>query len=70
MDRQLAGRSVKRALLVLVPAVAAAAIWYGLFSHQPPPGQPPMALMDLASLRADFNRAADRPRLIILLSPT
>jgi hypothetical protein len=61
---------VKRALLVVIPAVAAAAIWYGAFSHQVPPGQPPMAIMDLAALRADFNRAADRPRLILLLSPT
>jgi len=26
--------------------------------------------MDLAALRADFNRAADRARLIVLLSPT
>ena len=70
MGRQPASRPVKRALLVLVPAAAAAAIWYGFFSHRPPPGQPPMALMDLANLRADFNRAADRPRLIVLLSPT
>jgi hypothetical protein len=59
---------VKRALVVI--PVAAAAIWYGAFSHQVPPGQPPMAAMDLAALRADFNRAADRPRLILLLSPT
>jgi hypothetical protein len=29
-----------------------------------------MAAMDLANLRAEFNREADRPRLILLLSPT
>jgi hypothetical protein len=29
-----------------------------------------MAAMDLANLRAEFNRADDRPRLILLLSPT
>jgi len=26
--------------------------------------------MDLAALRADFNRDADRTRIILLLSPT
>jgi hypothetical protein len=62
---------VKRLLPLLLPAaVLAAAIWYGYFSHQAPSGQPPLATMDLAALRADFNRAADRPRLIVLLSPT
>lgn len=35
-----------------------------------PFGQPALAAMDLAALRADFNRAADRTRLIVLLSPT
>jgi len=62
---------VKRLLLFLVPAaVLAAAVWYGYFGHQPPAGQPALATMDLAALRADFNRAADRTRLIVLLSPT
>ena len=62
---------MKRALLFLVPvAVLGAAIWYGNFSHATPPGQPALAAMDLAALCADFNRAADRTRLIVLLSPT
>ena len=62
---------MKRALFVLIAAVAAAAVaWYGVLSHRVPAGQPPMAAMDLANLRVDFNRAADRPRLILLLSPT
>ena len=65
---------MKRALAVLtlaiVSAMGAAAVWYGIFSHHAPRGQPPMAAVDLVSLRADFNRAADRPRLILLLSPT
>jgi hypothetical protein len=62
---------VKRTLLVLLAAaVLAAAIWYGVFNHATPPGQPALAAMDLAALRADFNRAADRTRLIVLLSPT
>ena len=62
---------MKRTLLLLVPAaLAVTAVWYGFLSHKVPSGQPPLAVMDLASLRTDFNRAADRPRLILLLSPT
>jgi hypothetical protein len=62
---------VKRTLLILIPAGAlAAAAWYGVFNHQAPSGQPALADMELAALRADFNRAADHPRLIVLLSPT
>lgn len=61
---------MKRALLLLIPAVAAAGLWLGTLAHKFPTGQPPMAPMDLAAFRADFNRAADRPRLILLLSPT
>jgi hypothetical protein len=54
---------VKRLLVLLSIFLAACA-------HNAPPGQPPMAAMDLAALRADFNAAAVRPRLILLLSPT
>ena len=34
------------------------------------PGQTSLTDMDLAALRADFNGARDRTRLIVLLSPT
>ena len=62
---------MKRLLLLLVPAaVLASAVSCGFIGHQAPSGQPPLAAMDLAALRADFNRAADRVRLIVLLSPT
>jgi hypothetical protein len=62
---------VKRTLLFLVPAaVLAAAVGCGFLGHRTPPGQAELASMDLAALRADFNRAADRTRLIVLLSPT
>ena len=61
---------MKRALFVLVSAAAAAAIWFGVLSHKVPSGQPPLGVMDLTALRTDFNHAADRPRLILLLSPT
>jgi hypothetical protein len=60
---------VRRVLFVLIPVVLAAAAFYGL-SHRVPSGQPPLTNMDLAMLRTDFNRADDRPRLILLLSPT
>ncbi len=61
---------MKRTLIVIAAIVLAAAGWYLLSGHQPPPGQPPLANMDLATFRAEFNRASDRPRLIVLLSPT
>jgi len=55
----------------LIPAcVVALAVWYGLASSQVPDGQPPLAAMDLAALKADFNRASDQTRVIVLLSPT
>jgi hypothetical protein len=58
---------VKRVLLFLVLTTAVSCRF---LSHEAPPGQPALAVMDLATLRADFNRAADRARLIVLLSPT
>ena len=62
---------MNRRLLFLIPAVVlVAAAWYGFATHRPPAGQPPLANMDLAALRADFNRDADRTRIILLLSPT
>ena len=48
----------------------AAAIWFGLSSHRAPAGQPPLAVMNLEQLRADFNRADGSTRVILLLSPT
>lgn len=62
---------MKRTLVFLLPAaILTAAILYGFFGHQTPSGQSPLAAMDLAALRADFNGAAGRTRLIVLLSPT
>ncbi len=61
---------MKRAFFLLIPAVAAAGLWFGFLAHRFPTGKPPAAAMDLAAFRVDFNRAADRPRLILLLSPT
>ena len=61
---------MKRTLIVIAAVILAAAGWYLLSGHQAPAGQSALAAMDLAALRAEFNRASDRPRLIVLLSPT
>ena len=54
----------------LLAALLVVVLWYVFGAHRPPAGQPPLAAMDLAKLRADFNAAKDRTRLILLLSPT
>ena len=56
-----------RALLCLL---LTATVSCRYLSHEAPPGQPGLAEMDLSALRTDFNRTSDRPRLIVLLSPT
>jgi len=61
---------VKRTLIVIAAVILAAAGWYLLSGHQAPAGQTPLANMDLDEFRAEFNRTSDRPRLIVLLSPT
>jgi hypothetical protein len=60
----------RRVLLVTLALIAGAALWYNLAGSTVPPGQPPLAAMDLAALKADFNRAADQTRILVLLSPT
>jgi hypothetical protein len=43
------------------------------FTHNTPGPQPPLGFLDARSvgtLRADFNRAANDVRIIVLLSPT
>lgn len=59
--------------------LAAVAVFLALFvpsrffTHNVPASQPPLGLLDAGSLdtlRADFNRAADEVRIIVLLSPT
>lgn len=62
------------ALFVGVIAVLAGAmLWYLFGPRHVPPGQPPLGTLSASSLealRADFNRNADRTRVILLLSPT
>ena len=56
--------------------LAAAALMYSVAACGPgraPAGQPPMAVLTeqtLEVLRQEFNQASDRPRVVLLLSPT
>ena len=61
---------------VLVVVFVAVLVWYVhlyLGGHRAPAGQQALGDLDAASLAAlkdDFNRSADRSRVILLLSPT
>jgi hypothetical protein len=65
----------RKTLLVLVPVVILllAAGYYLTGGHETPPNQPPLADLNGQSVQAfkqQFNSAADRTRIILLLSPT
>lgn len=61
----------KRRWLWAIPAlILAAALWYNFAGSNTPQGQPPLAAMDLAAFKSEFNRASDQTRIIVLLSPT
>lgn len=65
----------RRVPLLILAIVVAAAVTVGwrLRPGTAPEGQPPLGTLDAAALdavRADFNRYADQPRVIVLLSPT
>ena len=63
----------KIAFIAGIAALLLAAAWYQFGGHRTAPGQPPLAELNARSLeqfRADFNAAADQPRMILLLSPT
>jgi hypothetical protein len=63
--------STRRAVLFIIAAVVlGGALAYGIFAHRSPDGQPPLAQMDLAAFKAEFNRASNQTRVIVLLSPT
>jgi hypothetical protein len=58
--------------LSLVIALALVAYWYYHWGSSPP-GQPPLTSltpMNLDQFKQAFNGAADRARLVLLLSPT
>jgi len=63
----------KIALVAVMTLLVIAAAWYQFGGHRTAPGQPPLAELNAANLdqlRAEFNAAADQPRMILLLSPT
>jgi len=58
---------------VIALVVLAVIARYQLAGHQVPAGQAPLAELtigSLGSLKVDFNRSADGPRIVLLLSPT
>lgn len=67
---------MKRTVLILVLIAAlgvAGAGWYYWGPAAVPEGQPPLAYITpqtLEQFRAEFNAAADKPRIVALLSPT
>ena len=64
---------VRRSLLGLLLVLAGAAFATRFLGHDTPPSQPPLSVLDPASLAAfrdDFNQAADGTRIILLLAPT
>ena len=65
----------RRRLIVLAAlAVCVALVVLPRFvTHNAPATQPPLGFLDagsLETLRADFNRAANEVRIVVLLSPT
>ena len=67
---------MKRTVLILVLIAALGVVGAGWYYWGPvavPQGQPPLVYITpqtLEQLRADFNAAADHPRIVALLSPT
>lgn len=63
----------KGLVAVAVAMVLLGAAGYYLTSHRAPEGQPPLQELNAQSLdqmKDEFNRTADRTRVILLLSPT
>jgi hypothetical protein len=61
-------------VLVGLAAIAGGGLaWVRFATHETPAGQLALATLDagsIATLKGDFNRAADETRIIVLLSPT
>ena len=55
---------------VLLLAALAGYLWLQFGTREVPLGQPPLATMELAELRTEFNRGAAQARVVLLLSPT
>lgn len=68
-----AAGSITALLAALVLCPLAAGAQEREFTHLTPPPQPPLVEVGqdtLASLRKAFNTSADRPRILVILSPT
>lgn len=68
-------RTIKRRWFVAVLLIAAfvALAWYAWGPSHTPNGQPPLSSLannDISSFKDSFNDAADRVRIVLLLSPT
>ena len=65
--------NVKYVLLFVAMALALSVFWYYWGSTHTPPGQPSLTWLtpgNLDQFKQQFNDAADRTRLVLLLSPT
>ena len=67
--------SAQRGAVVLLVALAAGlfVFWYFWGSSRTPAGQVPLVSLtqeNFSAFTEHFNQAADRPRLVLLLSPT
>ena len=68
-------RTMKRRWFVAVVVIAAfgALAWYAWGPSHTPNGQPPLRTLannDIYAFKDSFNDAADRVRIVLLLSPT
>jgi len=71
------GRTILKLILALVSAALLVAVgvfaWAKLAPRRVPAGQPPLTLLDAASLlafRDAFNAPGDQVRVLVMLSPT
>jgi hypothetical protein len=65
--------NLKYGLLLVAVALAFSVFWYFWGSSRTPLGQPPLVSLvpsNLDQFKREFNEAADRNRLVLLLSPT
>jgi hypothetical protein len=60
-------------ILFVVGAILVLGSWWQFGGHETPQGQQPLVTIDAAALeglKRAFNEAADKTRVIVILSPT